>query len=270
MKKIIITESQLKKVIDRVLNEEDLTNYNFNNAVQLFLIKKKITDSNNQPVKKDGSIGRLPNSKSAQAIAKYQTIIGVEPDGVFGYDTTEKMKTKFPNDYKLWLECKSEEGDLFDKGAHFLGLDEQSAPTQRPTTQGTTTQRPTTQGTKQRPAIKGTAIPTNLVGKEIILYSDVYSKKPYQKVTVKSIRKNSDGSVGIASTNNASIYFTCYKHKKLSYETDISSSPKFMDVYNEPLLAQLKKDYCMVGSGGVIVPKVDFAANSSNTDVNIA
>ena len=84
-------------------------------------------------------------------------------------------------------------------------------------------------------------------------------------MSVKSIRKNTDGSVGIASTNNASIYFTCYKHKKLSYSTDISSSPKFMDVYNEPLLAQLKKDYCMVGSGGVIVPKADFAANSSNT-----
>lgn len=127
MKKIIISETQLKKVVDKVLNEQsDLTNYNFNKAVQSFLIKKKITDSNNQPVKKDGSIGTLAkNSKSAQAIAKYQSIIGVEPDGVFGYDTMEKMKTKFPNDYKLWLQCKSEEGDLFDKGAHLLGLDEE-------------------------------------------------------------------------------------------------------------------------------------------------
>ena len=167
------------------------------------------------------------------------------------------------------------EGDLFDKGAHFLGLDEQTAPTQRPTTQRPTTQtqrpttqtqRPTTQRpTTQRPTTQGTTTQSNLVGKEIILYVDVNSKKPYQKVSVKSIRKNTDGSVGIASTNNASIYFTCYKHKKLSYSTDISSSPKFMDVYNEPLLAQLKKDYCMVGSGGVIVPKADFAANSSNT-----
>ena len=144
-------------------------------------------------------------------------------------------------------------------------ISEQTAqPTSRPSTprtSGTTTPRTST---------PRTSTPTSLVGKEIILYVDVNSKKPYQKVSVKSIRKNTDGSVGIASTNNASIYFTCYKHKKLSYSTDISSSPKFMDVYNEPLLAQLKKDYCMVGSGGVIVPKADFAANSSNTDVNIA
>ena len=139
-------------------------------------------------------------------------------------------------------------------------ISEQTAPTQRPT------QRPTTQ--TQRPTTQGTTTQSNLVGKEIILYVDVNSKKPYQKVSVKATRKNSDGSVGIALTNNASVYFTCYNHKKLSYST--SSSPKPMQVYNEPLLAQLKKDYCMVGSGGVIVPKADFAANSSNTDVNIA
>ena len=113
----------MRNIVKRVIKEQD-ENYNFNKAVQSFLIKKKITDSNNQPVKKDGSIGTLAkNSKSAQAIAKYQSIIGVEPDGVFGYDTMEKMKTKFPNDYKLWLQCKSEEGDLFDKGVHFFGLD---------------------------------------------------------------------------------------------------------------------------------------------------
>ena len=142
-------------------------------------------------------------------------------------------------------------------------ISEQTAqPTSRPSTprtSGTTTPRTST---------PRTSTPTSLVGKEIILYVDVNSKKPYQKVSVRAIRKNPDGSVGIALTNNASIHFTCYNHKKLSYET--SSSPKSMQVYNEPLLAQLKKDYCMVGSGGVIVPKADFAANSSNTDVNIA
>jgi murein L,D-transpeptidase YcbB/YkuD len=123
-KKIIkLTENDLRNIVKRVIQEQD-ENYNFNKAVQSFLIKKKITDSNNKPIEKDGSIGTLDNnSKSAQAISKYQSMIGVRPDGVFGNDTIEKMKTKFPNDYKLWLECKSEEGDLFDKGAHFFGLD---------------------------------------------------------------------------------------------------------------------------------------------------
>jgi murein L,D-transpeptidase YcbB/YkuD len=123
-KKVIkLTENDLRNIVKRVIKEQD-ENYNYNKAVQSFLIKKKITDSNNRPIEKDGSIGTLDNdSKSAQAISKYQLRIGVKPDGVFGNETTEKMKTKFPNDYKLWLECKSEEGDLFDKGAHFFGLD---------------------------------------------------------------------------------------------------------------------------------------------------
>jgi murein L,D-transpeptidase YcbB/YkuD len=122
-KKVIkLTENDLKNIVKRVIKEQD-ENYKANIIIQCFLNKKGIKDNAGQSLKLDGSIGNLPNSKSAQAISKYQLRIGVKPDGVFGNETTEKMKTKFPNDYKLWLECKSEEGDLFDKGAHFFGLD---------------------------------------------------------------------------------------------------------------------------------------------------
>jgi len=253
MKKIIITESQLKKVVDRVLNEADLTNYNFNNAVQLFLIKKKITDSNNQPVKKDGSIGRLPNSKSAQAIAKYQTIIGVEPDGVFGYDTTEKMKTKFPNDYKLWLECKSEEGDLFDKGAHFLGLDEQST---------TNVTRPTNNSSAN-------SVPS-LNGKTVNLYSDTQNGKFYSQVKIKNVQKTKDGKVVLYLTNNGDMSITCTNPNKNQFNYLEPVSRKFVSVYNTPLSTQLRKLMCTVNASGTPVPKADFASNTQKPTSNFA
>jgi len=253
MKKIIITESQLKKVIDRVLNEEDLTNYNFNNAVQLFLIKKKITDSNNQPVKKDGSIGRLPNSKSAQAIAKYQTIIGVEPDGVFGYDTTEKMKTKFPNDYKLWLECKSEEGDLFDKGAHFLGLDEQST---------TNVTRPTNNSSAN-------SVPS-LNGKTVNLYSDTQNGKFYSQVKIKNVQKTNTGKVVLYLTNNGDLSISCSNPNKNQFNYLEPVSRKFLSLYNTPLATQLRKLMCTVNASGTPVPKADFASNTQKPTSDFA
>ena len=68
----------------------------------------------------DGSIGNYPNSKTAQAIFKYQDMIKVDQDGVWGYDTMSKMPQK---DRNLFNECKSDEGDLFDKAMHWLGWD---------------------------------------------------------------------------------------------------------------------------------------------------
>jgi hypothetical protein len=106
------------------LNEDEV-NYNINQAIQCFLNKKGIKDDAGQPLKIDGSIGRLPNSKSAQAIAKYQEKLGVYPvDGVWGPDTMEKMP---PKDLAMYKDCKSEYGDIFDKGLHMLGLDEVSS-----------------------------------------------------------------------------------------------------------------------------------------------
>jgi hypothetical protein len=262
MKKIIITESQLKKVVDRVLNEADLTNYKFNKAVQSFLIKKKITDSNNQPVKKDGSIGTLAkNSKSAQAIAKYQSIIGVEPDGVFGYDTMEKMKTKFPNDYKLWLQCKSKEGDLFDKGAHFLGLDEQSSAVNQLLRQSTVA-RPTTQGTTS----------PSLIGKTVNLYYDSLQQKFATTGTIKNISKQPTGQQVLFLTNNARIVFDCTKKGALLYygPFNTGTGQKTITLYNRKFIINLGNTYCTVGSGGATVPKADFASTTPKTNADFA
>jgi len=47
-------------------------------------------------------------------------MIKVDQDGVWGYDTMSKMPQK---DRNLFNECKSDEGDLFDKAMHWLGWD---------------------------------------------------------------------------------------------------------------------------------------------------
>jgi len=120
MKKVIkLTESDLTNIVKRVIKEQNET-YNYNMAIQCFLNKKGIKDDAGQALKMDGSIGRLPNSKSAQAITKYQQMIKVTPDGVWGNDTNERM----PNvDKVIFKQCVSDHGDIFDKGAHWLGLD---------------------------------------------------------------------------------------------------------------------------------------------------
>jgi len=54
-----------------------------------------------------------------------------------------------------------------------------------------------------------------------------------------------------------------------SYTTN-ADEVKTLEVYCSPLLKILKNDYCIKGSGGILVPKVDLGANSSDTDVKIA
>ncbi len=102
------------------LNEDQET-YNYNMAIQCFLNKKGVKDDSGQPLKMDGSIGNWPKSKSAQAIAKYQTMIKVYPtDGVWGPDTMDKMPEA---DKEIFKDCVSEHGDFIQKGLHLFGLD---------------------------------------------------------------------------------------------------------------------------------------------------
>lgn len=119
-KKVIrLTENDLTNIVKRVINEQN-DNYNYQMAIQCFLNQKGIRDDQNKPLKMDGSIGRLPNSKSAQAISKYQTRIGVDSDGVWGRLTLEKMP---PADKVMFKKCASKHGDIFDKILHFFNLD---------------------------------------------------------------------------------------------------------------------------------------------------
>jgi hypothetical protein len=99
MKKYIFTESQIKKIIDSQLNQNQQPineqNYERNKikAVQEFLNLRLKTIPNFKPLTVDGRTGR--NSATEEAIIMYQGIIRVYPtDGVWGPDTEEKMPSK--------------------------------------------------------------------------------------------------------------------------------------------------------------------------------
>ena len=88
MKKIIkLTESDLTRVVKRVINEQ-MYHREHVYRVQAFLNKRI-----NAGLELDGRTGR--NSKTADAIAKYQGMIGVYPtDGTWGLNTYNKMPEK--------------------------------------------------------------------------------------------------------------------------------------------------------------------------------
>jgi hypothetical protein len=116
---IRLTESDLTRIVKRVIAEQDDNHYK--KGIQCFLNKKGIKDDSGQSLKIDGSIGNYPNSKSAQAISNYQVKIGVYPaDGVWGEDTMRKMPNK---DKEMFKQCVADYGDIIDKGFHWLGID---------------------------------------------------------------------------------------------------------------------------------------------------
>ena len=126
--RLIISESEKNSILNMhnsakkgITLNEGIEDYEYNMVIQCFLIRKGITDDKNQKIVKDGKIGRLPKSKSAQAIAKYQVKIGLYPDdGIWGPDTMRKMPKA---DMALFKQCASDEGDLFDKFMHWIGWD---------------------------------------------------------------------------------------------------------------------------------------------------
>lgn len=111
-KKVIkLTENDLHRIVKRVIKEQG-EEQQANVVIQCFLNKKGVKDDSGKALVVDGSIGRYPNSKSAQAIYKYQGMIGVEQDGVWGYNTSTKMP---PADKKLYDACFSENSNIIDK-----------------------------------------------------------------------------------------------------------------------------------------------------------
>lgn len=121
----IISEEERKSILGlhesakRKNITEQTSNSKGNKAIQCFLNKKGITDDSGQKLVVDGSIGNYPNSKSAQAIYKYQDSIGVDSDGVWGKNTMDKMSS---TDMKSFKECESEFQDFIDKALGFLGI----------------------------------------------------------------------------------------------------------------------------------------------------
>ena len=118
-KKIIrLTESDLTHLVKRVISEQN-EDRNFVKAIQQFLLSKKITGDNGQPLVVDGKTDNNQTSQTSQAISKYQRAIGVRNDGVWGGDTWNAMPTQ---DRKQLKDLVAQQGGLIDRFLNWIGL----------------------------------------------------------------------------------------------------------------------------------------------------
>jgi peptidoglycan hydrolase-like protein with peptidoglycan-binding domain len=91
----------------------------FVRAIQRFLISKKITGDNRQPLVVDGKTDNNLTSQTAQAISKYQAAIGCRrTEGVWGEETWSKMP---PQDKQQLEDFVAEEGGLIDQFINWIG-----------------------------------------------------------------------------------------------------------------------------------------------------
>jgi peptidoglycan hydrolase-like protein with peptidoglycan-binding domain len=116
-KRFIISEEERSDIRSRygLVNEQNEP-IEYKKAVQCFLNKKGYKDDSNKPLNVDGRW----DSRTQEALRKYQSKIKVDTDGVWGPMTYNKMPN---NDVQIFKQCVSDEGDLIDKGLHFFGLD---------------------------------------------------------------------------------------------------------------------------------------------------
>ena len=114
-KKIIrLTEADLRNIVSKVITEQS-EERKFTKILQKFL-NKKYPDLK---LVEDGKTGA--GSQTEKAIQRYQRDLGVYPqDGVWGPETANKMPS---SDLKTLKKISAEEGDIFDKLIHWLGLD---------------------------------------------------------------------------------------------------------------------------------------------------
>lgn len=109
---IRLNEQDLTRIVQKVISEQT-EERNFIKAVQNFLNKKL-----RLKLVVDGKTG--PNSETANAIEKYQSMIGVYPtDGVWGPKTWEKMPI---SDKKMLKDYIAQEGGLIDRFLNWIGL----------------------------------------------------------------------------------------------------------------------------------------------------
>jgi murein L,D-transpeptidase YcbB/YkuD len=91
MKKIIrLSESDLKRLIERVVKEQDEVTYDMITAVQKFLNNRYKNDRTFKQLTVDGKTG--DNSQTELAIKKYQKEKGLDTDGKIGRGTTGAMR----------------------------------------------------------------------------------------------------------------------------------------------------------------------------------
>jgi len=115
MKKYIFTESQVKRIMDGVVEEQLLTEQtselNAKKAIQCFL---------NKVIGSKLEVDGLHGDATSEAISKFQrTKSGLDMDGVWGYSTGSSLNDK---EKKIMKDCRSEHGDIIDKFLNWLGL----------------------------------------------------------------------------------------------------------------------------------------------------
>lgn len=124
MKKVIrLTESDLENIVKRVIEEQGTgvsLEREYIRAIQRFLNSKKIYGNDNKPLQVDGKSDLNMKSQTAQAIAKFQNMLGgIDVDGVWGRDTWDKMS---PQDEKLLRKYIAEEAGPIEKFFNWLGF----------------------------------------------------------------------------------------------------------------------------------------------------
>lgn len=113
MKKVVrLNESDLVRIVKKVI-EEQSEERNYYRGIQIFL-NKRFPDLK---LVVDGKTG--PNSKTEDAIMRYQKSIGVKPDGLWGKDTWDKMP---PKDVKEVKNLIAKEGGIIDQIVNWIGI----------------------------------------------------------------------------------------------------------------------------------------------------
>jgi peptidoglycan hydrolase-like protein with peptidoglycan-binding domain len=103
MKKYILSENQIKKIIHDIINEQSEEQKN-TKAVQLFL---------NEKLGLNLIVDGIAGEKTKEAIRIYQKSINVYPvDGIWGPETIKEMSI---DDKKLYNNKVIETGDLYDR-----------------------------------------------------------------------------------------------------------------------------------------------------------
>ena len=115
MKKYIFTESQVKRIMDGVVEEQLLTEQtselNAKKAIQCFL---------NKVIGSKLVIDGLHGDGTEAAIRKFQGDKKIYPvDGVWGPVTYKSLSD---SEIEIMKDCRSETGDIIDKFLVWLGL----------------------------------------------------------------------------------------------------------------------------------------------------
>ena len=244
-KKIIrLTESDLKRVIKEILNEDFLGEQSVMNTDEYnrrIKIRKRFT--NFQWTSPTGTELKslLKSNKNWSQILDWARPKDI-PEGIL-YRLIKKNVEKLPAGFPTTSPT-----DVYSSGGGT------NTPTPTPTPKKTSAPPP--------PAIS-TPIAPQLKGKKIDLYYDVNNTKPYAQVMISNISNNNGDAVIYLGINKEQGYmvFSC-KYSNFTYHHPSNEKIK---VFNKKFSDELKKLMCVANDNGIYVPKADYTSISPQT-----